>query len=321
MCGIVGYAGKLPSTVKGQDLMAFLLLLDSTRGVDGTGIYIAKVEKDVIKREVLIKTVGNCYNLLEGRQYAKHGFDGNIAIGHNRATSVGASTRANAHPHEFGNIVGVHNGTLTQFYDNNYPGRKNMNVDSEWIYHSINERGIEQTANKMTGSWSCVWWNKAENSLNFWRNDQRPMYIMAIASGAIIWASEKWMLNAVKDKYNLNGEVVPTVPNRLYIYALNGNDEIELISSDLLEGKKEPVYQSTSVSYPAKKHYPRHRVGKVLSSVPKTLPVEGGGLTCSCCGESGLLPIDIDYAYTGYEGRKYYVCRDCTAAYDYSHLY
>ena len=60
MCGLVGFAGK---NAKARDIVTFMLILDSTRGVDGTGLYMTN-----FKEEELIKSCGDCYNLINNKK-------------------------------------------------------------------------------------------------------------------------------------------------------------------------------------------------------------------------------------------------------------
>lgn len=310
MCGLIGFMGELPKGVKKQDVLNFLLILDSTRGIDGTGVYMANVSKDKVTREVLLKNVGNVYNLICSRDYNKCGFVSDVVIGHNRATSVGASTVANSHPFEFGDIVGAHNGTLTSFYESSYPKRNDYEVDSEWIYATINEIGVKRTVSYMSGSWALTWFNKKEQTLNMLRNKERPLFYIR-TDNAIIWASEEWMLDAVMDKFVFSGSIKQVDENIHYIWGLDDDKKVVLLDSYELKGHE--------TTYPANYHYYGARYSSKKKYKGNTIKKCGtGGLTCAACGTTGLFPIDIDYGYdvriNGEEVRQY-ICKDCNIPY------
>jgi len=50
----------------------------------------------------------------------------------------------------------------------------------------------------MGGAWALVWWDKGEETLNFLRNKERPLWIAFTKSNdTLFWASELWMLEGV----------------------------------------------------------------------------------------------------------------------------
>lgn len=190
MCGIVGAAGSL--TFETDKMFKNLLIVDSLRGLDSTGI--AAINRDEEIR--VVKAVGNPFDLMNLKSFDQAlGKMNRAIIGHNRFATQGVVNRRNAHPFEFEHIVGVHNGTLQSKHK--LLDANQFTVDSENLYHHMNEKGLESLLEVIEGAWSLVWWDRRDSTLNFLRNKERPMWIVPNKKGdVILWASEPWMLDA-----------------------------------------------------------------------------------------------------------------------------
>src|SRR5690606_15794871 len=95
MCGIVGRAG--PLVLADEQFFKILLLLDFFRGQDSTGIATVRASS---KFTQTLKIADDPIMLMQHEDFDSV-MNGNldlIWIGHNRASTIGASTRANAHP-------------------------------------------------------------------------------------------------------------------------------------------------------------------------------------------------------------------------------
>ena len=314
MCGHVGVYGKLPST-DNKKLMAFMLLLDSTRGTDGTGIYsLGEVNK----------VVGNVYNLIESRQWEKDVHESNLMIGHNRASSVGKNSTRNSHPFRFGKIIGAHNGTLQKYLlkDSN-----DFDVDSECLYHNIEKYGIKETAKNMSGSWSLVWYDEGEQVLRFLRNKERPMWIAHISETkenattkvktthkAILWASEYWMLEAAENKYQfVIDEVYETEEDMLYEWMLDKGEPLLMNKEKLIGRLPLQTYYPTAY-YGGKKRYKQYKSYRNEKEVKR--PV----YKCEFCFEEYDDPNEIEYGYNVMKNGKQeraYLCKNCAHDYNY----
>ena len=158
MCGLVGVAGDL--TAKEDKILRTLLILDTVRGEDSTGIAAIPKFGDA----VVVKTVGPAFELFNLKKYENTiNKQNRVVIGHNRFATQGAVNKANAHPFEFDTLVGVHNGTLR-----NKSKLKDANtfvVDSENLYHHIEQEGLRDAIDTVDGAYALVWWNKNEETL------------------------------------------------------------------------------------------------------------------------------------------------------------
>lgn len=204
MCGIVGMAGNLNS--QHSKMFRDMLAMDFVRGVDSTGIAMVPCGANHdITVEKAIGHPGNLWDwgtsgLLNDRGVAKT--IKRCMIGHNRAATIGVVNEENAHPFTFGDITGVHNGSLTDWY--NLEGYRDLDVDSKAIFNTISLKGIDHTWKNFVGAAALVYWDSKEGTLSIIRNGQRPLMIAESEKGdAIFWASEAWMLTVAASRNNV----------------------------------------------------------------------------------------------------------------------
>jgi GMP synthase-like glutamine amidotransferase len=183
-------------------------------------------ERDGLKAEATVPTKMSkidsdpivLFNDVRFKQ-ALHGSMSKVFIGHNRAATKGAVNRNNAHPFEYGKIVGSHNGTLTtrSFNDLKKALDDDFAVDSMAIFAAIDRLGIRDTVKLLEnghtssdGAWSLVWYDREADTINFLRNKHRPMYF-AYSEDAkrLYWASEHAIIKA-------GIEVGEANPDKLY---------------------------------------------------------------------------------------------------------
>jgi hypothetical protein len=183
-----------------------LLVLDTMRGQDSTGL--AAVRKSG-KEVTVAKMSSHPFILFEMKRFTDALSYGQCKafIGHNRsATSGDARKETNAHPFQYGHITGVHNGTLADG-DKEILERKlgeKFDVDSQALFAAFAKFGAKEVIPLLTrgkdyvrGAWSLVWWDTEANTLNFLRNEHRPMwYCYTEDCKQLWWASEFWMLDA-----------------------------------------------------------------------------------------------------------------------------
>ena len=166
--------------------------MDSIRGYHSTGVISVSGKGN--KRSILKDAVDGAHftQTKEWANFRGHNKDSKILIGHNRWATQGEVNKQNSHPFSFGNISGVHNGTL--HYQSNLPDYTRFEVDSENIYWSFHKKGVEWTLERLDGAFALVWYDSSKRTLNFARNDERPLWIAELTDGTIAWASEEGML-------------------------------------------------------------------------------------------------------------------------------
>jgi glucosamine--fructose-6-phosphate aminotransferase (isomerizing) len=104
MCGIVGYTGKNSATPVIFDGLKKL----EYRGYDSAGICSVRDG-----RAVVIRSEGKLANL--ERLLQDSAPEGTLGIGHTRWATHGKPSETNAHPHQAGPVVVVHNGIIENY--------------------------------------------------------------------------------------------------------------------------------------------------------------------------------------------------------------
>lgn len=222
MCGLIGSCGNI--TVTHEKAIATLLVLDSLRGTDSTGIAVVPKNGDV----KMAKAIGHPFNLFDTKQYDKALMGMHRAIiGHNRYATQGKVNAKNAHPFEFNTVVGAHNGTLIGKF--RLEDSADFDVDSENLYHHIDKKGIKDALNVLDGAWALTWWDKVTEEMHFLRNKERPLFLTRTKDGkTIFWASEKWMLEVALSRHNIEHlDIVLLDPDMLITIRIAHSGEMD----------------------------------------------------------------------------------------------
>lgn len=241
MCGLVGMAG--PLTLRDELSFKALLLIDYFRGTDSTGL-AAVTQKGGVD---VLKVADDPIILFQHAEY-EYTVNANtdaIWLGHNRASTVGASTRANAHPFQCGNIIGAHNGTLTKdcITALEKANGEASGTDSESIFKHIDKFGIEATIPILQGAWALTWYNSADETFNYIKNGERPLWTATTerkGKKSLVWASEWGFIAASRSVSQTDSELI--YDDEGYCYFPVPDDVWHSYSlSDLKEGVINPT--------------------------------------------------------------------------------
>lgn len=196
MCGLVGIAGDCTGSWK--DIFQELLLVDTVRGPHSTGAgFVGRQNEEFM----LDKRLGNPFNLFGQEPFEKAmslSHPQKVMMGHNRSATIGEKTVDNAHPFKFTNVIGAHNGTLDKWCIKDLTNHNLYGTDSQAIFATIEEKGIDEAIKLMCGAWALVYFDKRDHTLNMIRNGKRPLwYTYSSDRTTLVWASEVEMLEYV----------------------------------------------------------------------------------------------------------------------------
>ena len=136
--------------------------------------------------------------------------EGKMMFGHGRAATRGSTTVDNAHPfvedkpNGKGKIILVHNGTLHDYQE--LDGMKKFDVDSHWLTHCLATHGAKTTFEKVNGPMACIYYDTEEETINVFRNIERPLAFVKVKTGEYIINSELAVLMFLKYQFHLNFE-------------------------------------------------------------------------------------------------------------------
>lgn len=240
MCGHVGIAGDLET--KDEMLMKRLLCYDYFRGPDSTGL--ASFSKISLKAKIA-KIASHPFDIFDYGPFrtALAGYSSSVFLGHNRAATVGVVNGYNAHPYQYGHIVGAHNGTLTSESLKAIEAAvgEEFDVDSMAVFAAIEKLGIEKTVPLLQGAWALVWVNQKEKTLNFLRNDKRPFW-MAYSKDCkkLFWASEHPMINAAC-ALGAKQELYTEEDTEFSFWSTSVDTHYSVLIEDITKGGSKPV--------------------------------------------------------------------------------
>jgi len=213
MCGIVCVISDTV-TAKHKKIFKEMLFYDTVRGRHSTGIVQInkKLEVDTFKRAVEASDflqLGRAKTLIESN-------DSKVLLGHNRHATIGGVSHDTAHPFTHGNITGVHNGTIR----NTYPLDDNakFKVDSENIMYHLSRNTLEETTPNLRGAYALAWYDSDKKTMNFIRNDERPLWYAASKDGkALLVASEPWMIKVACHRNDLEISPVSNLKEGIHL--------------------------------------------------------------------------------------------------------
>lgn len=207
MCGLCG----VYSTNFGQweyDTFQKLLVMNVWRGDHSTGIIRGQVDGRILSRKSLLASPQFVYSdvsdIIEDEKNFKKPY---FLMGHTRHATKGSITLKNAHPFQFANVIGMHNGTIQTPFKH----RDEFETDSEAFYKNLNDYGLLEALNEIQAydtAYAFTFVDKKAKTLNFVKNSRRPLYFTyAFLGSTLIWSSEKQDIEYVLRRKNyINNE-------------------------------------------------------------------------------------------------------------------
>lgn len=202
MCGITGMFNTSKKTyIRNADkALLDMMWANQLRGVHGAGIFIQRKNGDT----GVLRVAANFEYLATDKAFKKveNNLDSmSVVINHNRWATQGKIDNAHTHPFVEGPITLVHNGSLSY-----YPKNAKTLMDSHAITQMLAEGSVQDMVNDVMGAYSLVWKDKRDNTINFLRNEERPMWFVPIKDedGSFFFGSEPYMIKMAMARHGLS---------------------------------------------------------------------------------------------------------------------
>lgn len=240
-CGIVGFSGDNNYNL---DKIKGLMIWNSVeRGKDATGMFSPLTG--------IIKSAEPAGKFFIEKEIDKLKPDTTL-ICHVRAKTIGVNTAENAHPFTYGDIVLVHNGTLTNYSGLNGLAAKygweykDYNVDSQILAYGVSKAFEKEgelnvsILSEYEGAAALLFYNKKTDTLYAYRDKLRPLYYGYDVMGEMYISSIKEALLAF-DVYVVD----EFTPHTLYEIR-NGTIESQKVYKSFEELNPKPVVVITN---------------------------------------------------------------------------
>lgn len=191
-----------------------LFYVNSYGQVDGSGLmWMNKTgQTDFIKAPLPSPTFMDlkCFDKIKNCMADKK-----FVAGHTRYSTVGGNNWENSHPFEFGNFLGIQNGTISNSHKTLvYSELSPCDVDSASVFWAFNKQGVKTTLDRYEGEGVFMFMNKEEKSFNVVKNSYRTLYQAKIETiDAYILATDKFVLEMVAERSGLTLENIGPVIN------------------------------------------------------------------------------------------------------------
>lgn len=231
MCGLYGYIthknAKLNKKQREMrsNILKGLAIAMQERGTHSTGV--AGVCKD---HWCIVKKAASADKLIatdEFKAFLEH--SPRVVIGHTRFATIGAVTDRNSHPFNNGNIIGAHNGHVSNWKDV-VGNESEAEVDSEAIFHSLDQSNndFKKALKEVRGKFAITWFDQRDTDKLYLVVDGNPLNIVRVPElQTYFWCSTYYALQSVVGSHvDLEGKTIWS-PKPEYVYEFNGIHKIK----------------------------------------------------------------------------------------------
>lgn len=248
MCGLFGAVGKLltPGEVNNVKILADL---GKYRGSDSTGLAVVNRTKKGVRFQFGKQCIPSTFFMNTKSVADMLDVPAPVLLmGHCRAATVGSKTPQNAQPLHKGHILGVHNGTVGKYAPTNKDNHDKS--DSHKIFEMVRDHGIEHSVDEIghDGAFALVWLDTRAGTINFIRNDDRPLHCMWNREHTTMyWSSDPWHLDFMdREGVGAFGAVMEFDAHKLYSIEYKVDRNIAVVTKPCKTKKPEPKHQSWS---------------------------------------------------------------------------
>lgn len=232
MCGLYGCItkqGKELTTAQAEkrnNILKGMAVAMQSRGTHSTGIAGINDDhysfyKQAISADEFIQQEGVS-------KFLKHNYP--IVIGHTRYATVGDINDLNAHPFQYGNIVGCHNGSVSNYDDVETEHNTKLDVDSQAIFFLLDKYGndYKKAFSELTGRFAITWFDVSKPNTLHIVLDGNPLTIVRIPElETYFFTSEEYSLQAIiASHFPLSGKSFWT-PKTDHVYTIDTNFSIK----------------------------------------------------------------------------------------------
>jgi glucosamine--fructose-6-phosphate aminotransferase (isomerizing) len=263
MCGIVGYIGRREAAPIIHESLRKL----EYRGYDSAGIAVLN-GGDVGIRRCLGK-LKNLESLLASRP-----IPGSVGIGHTRWATHGKPSEINAHPHQAGSVVVVHNGIIENYLElkEHLIGKGSKfesETDTEIVAHLVDEKirrgmdfltAVQKSLKEIQGSYALVFLNLRDPDRLIVAKNSTPIVLGSGHAETLIASDIPALLDHTRKVTFLeDGEIAEVKASGFRI--MNGNGKT----------LSRPIKEITWDAVAAQKGGYRHFMLKEIHEQPRTI--------------------------------------------------
>lgn len=198
MCCLYGVYSNTHLTKGEREAFIDLGSISYLRGSDSTGICTVTKKKPNSQKigYDIKKLVEHPVNFFTNDDVRKYIYKPHVTsiLGHSRLATHGEVNEINAHPIREGDLVGTHNGTVSKYA----PDKKDVATlsDSRLLYRALDKGNFDEVLNDLPWSdaYALAFLDLKYQTLNFIRNDKRPLWFVQTKEGSLFWASESHMI-------------------------------------------------------------------------------------------------------------------------------
>jgi predicted glutamine amidotransferase/predicted nucleic acid-binding Zn ribbon protein len=223
MCGIFGFAKKHNSQSDKQletirNVLTSLTDKSSVRGKDSTGFAVMTPDT-----RNTYKTLADSSSLVKSNDWT--GFidninrDTTVVIGHVRLATHGTINIRNTHPFTIGEVIGAHNGVIYNYNKMAKEMGKQVEVDSEVIFASLNRNEMKDAFEDIDGDFAVTWIKDSNKIIHLARESGRPMCVAYWKKAkTLFWASTISIMKKALKEAGLKILVNEVVRDRIFTF-------------------------------------------------------------------------------------------------------